>query len=196
MNQIVVATKNPGKVEEFKTMLSRHGYAVKSLLDFDEPIDDIVENGQTFEENAAIKAETISQQFGVAVLADDSGLEVDALEGRPGIYSARYAGEHKSDHDNLQKVLNELQDMPDNERAARFVCSIALATVNEETLFVRGTCEGSIAREPRGHNGFGYDPIFIPNGANRTLAEHSAEEKNAISHRAEAIRQIDQWLTH
>ncbi|MBP2002921.1 XTP/dITP diphosphatase [Halobacillus andaensis] len=194
MKELVVATKNEGKVAEFRSMFSKYGIEVKSLLDFNEPIKDIVEDGDTFEENAAIKAEAIAFQYEIPVVADDSGLEIDALNGEPGIYSARYAGEEKNDQKNLEKVLSQMEGVPESERTARFVCAVAVARPNHETFVKRGTCEGVIANCPRGTEGFGYDPIFIPKGSNRTMAEHSAEEKNSISHRKNAIVKIEQWL--
>ncbi|MFG6148347.1 XTP/dITP diphosphatase [Halobacillus sp. B23F22_1] len=194
MKELVVATKNQGKVAEFRSMFSKYDIEVKSLLDFDETIKDIVEDGDTFEDNAVIKAEAIASQYNIPVVADDSGLEIDALNGQPGVYSARYAGEDKNDQKNLKKVLSELKDVPESERTARFVCAVAVARPNQETFVKRGTCEGAIAKFPRGTEGFGYDAIFIPKGSDRTMAEYSSEEKNSISHRKNAIVKIEQWL--
>ncbi|WP_101844515.1 XTP/dITP diphosphatase [Halobacillus sp. Marseille-P3879] len=194
MKELVVATKNQGKVEEFRAMFSAYGIEVKSLLDFPEPVKDIVEDGKTFEDNAKIKAEAISTEYNIPVVADDSGLEIDALEGRPGIYSARYAGEEKNDQKNLEKVLSELEGIPASERTARFVCAVAVTRPGHETFVKIGTCEGSIAVAPSGSEGFGYDPIFIPAGSARTMAEHSSKEKNLISHRRNAIVKIEEWL--
>ncbi|RWZ59852.1 XTP/dITP diphosphatase [Halobacillus fulvus] len=193
MKELIVATKNEGKVREFRQMFEKYGIAVKSLLDI-EDIEDIEETGTTFSENATIKAETISEKFQIAVIADDSGLEVDALNGEPGVYSARYAGLEKNDTKNLEKVLEKLEGVPDHERTARFVCAIAVARPGETTFVKKGYCEGHIARKPQGENGFGYDPIFVPKGETRTLAEHGAAEKNAISHRHHAIVQLEDWL--
>ncbi|MCA0969892.1 XTP/dITP diphosphatase [Halobacillus litoralis] len=194
MNKLIIATKNEGKVREFREMFSKYGIEVKSLLDFDEPMDDIEETGTTFTENATIKAEAISKLLNTPVLADDSGLKVDALDGEPGVYSARYAGLEKNDEKNLQKVLDNLKGVPREERTARFVCAAAVARPGEETFVKIGTCEGSIAEEPQGEHGFGYDPVFVPKGASRTLAEHTSDEKNAISHRHHAIIQLEEWL--
>ncbi|UOR12120.1 XTP/dITP diphosphatase [Halobacillus amylolyticus] len=194
MKQLVIATKNAGKVEEFRDMFSKYQISVKSLLDFDQEIDDIVEDGETFEENATIKAETIAAEFEIPVVADDSGLEIDALDGAPGIYSARYAGEDKNDQRNLEKALRELNNVPDQKRTARFVCAVAVARPGHETFTVRGTCEGTIARHPKGEGGFGYDPIFVPLHSDRTMAEHTSDEKNSISHRKHAILKIEEWL--
>ena len=194
MNQLVIATKNKGKVQEFRDMFSKYGIEVKSLLDFDQAIEDIEETGTTFSENAIIKAEAIAKEFKIPVLADDSGLEVDALQGEPGVYSARYAGLEKNDQKNLEKVLENLKGVPKSERTARFVCAAAVARPGEETFVKIGTCEGLVALEPQGDHGFGYDPIFLPTGSERTLAEYTSDEKNAISHRHHAIVQLEDWL--
>ncbi|MGP4075779.1 XTP/dITP diphosphatase [Halobacillus sp. K22] len=194
MKEVVIATKNAGKVGEFQELFSAYDIAVKSLLDFDEEITDIEETGNTFAENAAIKAEAAMDHYQIPVIADDSGLEIDALDGAPGVYSARYAGKEKDDDKNMEKVLDELIDTPLEKRTARFVCAIAVARPNEDTFVKTGVCEGSIALMSRGANGFGYDPIFIPKGSDRTMAEHTSEEKNSISHRHYAILQIEEWL--
>lgn len=193
MNSIFIATRNKGKVNDFQKLFSSYQIEVKSLLD-NRDLPDVEETGSTFEENAALKAETIAARLQTPVLADDSGLMVDALDGRPGIYSARYAGEEKSDLENLKKVLQELEGVPDEARTARFVCVLAVAIPNQQTLFKKGFCEGKIAKHPKGDNGFGYDPIFIPNGYNTTMAELSQEEKNKISHRHQALLQLNSWL--
>ncbi|CDQ18222.1 XTP/dITP diphosphohydrolase [Halobacillus karajensis] len=193
MKELIVATKNEGKVEEFRSMFSKYNIAVKSLLDIDRSIE-IDETGSTFEENATIKAEEMSEYLGLPVVADDSGLEVDALNGKPGVYSARYAGIEKDDDKNTEKLLKNLEKVDDQKRTARFVCAVAVARPGEKTFVERGTCEGTIARDPQGTNGFGYDPVFIPEGSTRTMAEHSSDEKNAISHRYHAIEKIEEWL--
>lgn len=193
MKELIVATKNQGKVKEFRQLFSKYNISVKSLLDIDSSID-IEETGTTFEENAIIKAEAMTKQLGLPVVADDSGLEVDALNGEPGVYSARYAGIEKDDDKNIKKLLHELKGIPKEERSARFVCAVAVARPLEDTFVKRGTCEGTITEETQGTNGFGYDPIFIPSGSSRTMAEHSSEEKNTISHRHHAIEQIEEWL--
>lgn len=193
MKELIVATKNQGKVNEFRQMFSKYNISVKSLLDIDRTIN-IEETGTTFEANAIIKAEAMVELSGLPVVADDSGLEVDALDGEPGVYSARYAGMDKDDEKNTAKLLRELEGKTDKERTARFVCAVAVARPGEETFVRRGTCEGTITTEPQGTNGFGYDPVFIPKGSTRTMAEHSSEEKNAISHRHHAIEQIEEWL--
>ncbi|SDM97462.1 XTP/dITP diphosphatase [Sediminibacillus halophilus] len=194
MEQLIIATKNKGKVKDFRNLFSKYDITIKSLLDLEENIPDIEETGKTFEENAALKAETIAERFSLPVLADDSGLEVDALGGRPGIYSARFAGLEKSDQANIAKLLEELKGVPEEERTARFVCVLAVARPGQPTIFKRGSCEGRIANHPIGENGFGYDPVFYPNGLIKTMAELSSEEKNQISHRKNAIVQLEKWL--
>lgn len=189
LKTILIATKNKGKAKEFEVLFYPKGYKVLTLLDMDDHLD-VEETGKTFEENAKLKAETISSYYNLPVLADDSGLMVDALDGRPGIYSARYAGEEKNDESNLQKVLAELKDIPDDERTARFYCALAFAIPGEETRLYKGTIEGRITKEPKGSNGFGYDPIFYVPSKEKTMAELSADEKNEISHRAQAIRYL------
>ncbi|MRH42939.1 XTP/dITP diphosphatase [Aquibacillus halophilus] len=194
MERLLIATKNEGKIKDFRQLFSKYGIEILSLLDLDFN-QDIEETGTTFEENAAIKAETIAKQFQIPVLADDSGLEIDALDGRPGIYSARYAGEKKDDQANLHKVLKELKGIPNKDRTARFVCVLALARPNIQTIFKKGTCEGIIGGSPVGENGFGYDPIFYPLGHSATMAQMTHKEKNEISHRSNAIKQLDDWLS-
>jgi XTP/dITP diphosphohydrolase len=190
MDTVIIATKNKGKAKEFEKLFLPKGLAVRTLLDYPE-LEDVEETGTTFEENAVLKAETIANVLGVRVIADDSGLEVDALEGRPGVYSARYAGSEKNDEANIDKVLEELQNVPENERTARFCCALAMAEPGKETLTVFGTCEGRILRERRGSNGFGYDPIFFVEAEGKAMAELPSEAKNKISHRANAIRKLE-----
>ncbi len=188
--EIVIATKNKGKVREFEELFSSKGISIRSLLDYPD-IEDIEENGNSFAENAGIKAETISAKFQTTVIADDSGLVVDALDGRPGIYSARYAGEEKDDWKNLQKVLQELEQVPDECRKAKFHCALAVAFTDKQTVIVEGTCEGIITREPIGDNGFGYDPIMYIPQLNKTMAQLTSEEKNVISHRKAALIKLE-----
>ncbi|GAA0442251.1 XTP/dITP diphosphatase [Lentibacillus halophilus] len=194
MKEMIIATKNAGKANEFKTFLADYQIGAISLLDLDRDVDDIDETGITFEENAAIKVEHIANMMQRPVLADDSGIEIDALHGRPGVFSARYAGEPKDDQANVEKVLQELEGLEASERTARFVCVLAVAIPGEETIFKRGTCEGVIAFLQAGANGFGYDPIFVPSGYDRTMAQLSSDEKNGISHRKDAIIQLGEWL--
>ena len=193
MNTVIIATKSIGKAKEFEKLFFPLGMTVKTLLDYPE-LEDVEETGTTFKENAALKAETIAKVLNVMVIGDDSGLEVDALEGRPGVYSARYAGIEKNDEANIDKVLAELQDVPESERTARFCCALAMAEPGKETLTVFGTCEGHILRERRGTNGFGYDPVFYVDAEGKSMAELSSEEKNKISHRANAIKQLEKSL--
>lgn len=194
MTTIIVATKNTGKAKEFKQMLTPYGFKVKTLLDFSLVMPDVEETGTTFHANAQLKAEQISTLLGKSVIADDSGLEVDYLHGAPGVYSARYAGENANDITNYRKVLNALQDVPDTERTARFICVLAFAQPNQETIFKKGICEGKIAISPLGTNGFGYDPIFVPKGYDQTMAQLKQEEKNQLSHRYHALKAFQAWL--
>jgi XTP/dITP diphosphohydrolase len=191
--QILIATKNKGKVSEFQSMFNQFGIKVISLLDM-ENIPDVEETGDTFEENAILKAETICNKLNIPVVSDDSGLEIDALDGRPGVYSARYAGSHKNDEDNMDKVLNELEGIPNPKRTARFVCALAFARPGKDTFVVKGLCEGEILHERRGTEGFGYDPIFFLPKLNRSMAELTKEEKNTISHRANALIKLQDFF--
>lgn len=193
MNEVIIATKNRGKAREFEDIFTARGYEIRTLLDYPE-IADIEETGNTFEENAILKAEAVSTQLNKLVISDDSGLEIDALEGRPGIFSARYAGEQKNDEANIDKVLEEMSRIPLGQKTARFYCALALAAPGQKTLTVSGTCEGRILEERRGTNGFGYDPIFFVSEKGLSMAELSAAEKNQISHRANAIQKLDKIL--
>ncbi|KGM45342.1 XTP/dITP diphosphatase [Neobacillus niacini] len=193
MKEVIIATKNPGKAREFEHIFAPRGMAVRTLLDYPE-IKDVEETGTTFEENAALKAEAVAQQLNKMVIGDDSGLIVDALEGRPGIYSARYAGESKNDQKNLEKVLEELKGVPEENRTARFYCALAVALPGKATITVAGTCEGRILEQPKGNNGFGYDPVFYVPEKGRAMAELSSEEKNKISHRANALKKLEGML--
>ncbi|GAF13404.1 nucleoside 5-triphosphatase RdgB [Bacillus sp. JCM 19045] len=190
--ELVIATSNKGKIKEFKTLFAGM-YEVKSLLDYPE-VPEIIEDGDTFKANAAKKAETLAAYLNQNVLADDSGLSIDALNGEPGVFSARYAGTHKSDADNMAKVLSKLAEVPEENRIARFTCMMAIAEPGKETLFFEGQVEGIIATEARGTNGFGYDPIFLVPAYGQTMAELTSELKNKISHRADAIRQVKNYL--
>ena len=194
MKEIIIATKNEGKVKEFKQLFDQYGIQVKSLKDLDTELPDVEETGATFQENARLKAEQISAMIEKPVLADDSGLVIDVLGGKPGVYSARYAGEPTNDLLNYEKVLKEMKDVPEKKRSARFICVLAMAIPGEKTIFKEGACEGVITTEPKGENGFGYDPIFIPNGYNKTMAELDQNVKNKISHRFNALIQLETWL--
>ena len=187
---IMIATGNMGKAKEFEKMFAKAGYQIKTMKDFPE-LPEVQETGQTFEENARLKAETIANILQCPVLADDSGLTVDALGGMPGIYSARFAGEQKSDASNNAKLLHELTDVADENRTAQFHCTLVFAAPQKESLVVEGIWNGRIARIPRGENGFGYDPLFIVDGLEKTSAELTPEEKNKISHRGQAMKKLD-----
>lgn len=188
--KIVFASGNAHKVKEVQKILSEcpeaKDFEVLSLKDIGFT-GDIVEDGSTFEENALIKARTIAK-LGYVCFADDSGLMVDALDGAPGIYSARYTGVHGSDEDNNALLLKNLENVPDAERTARYACAIACAAPDGKEFAVIAYCEGSILREYRGCGGFGYDPLFYVKEYDKTLAEVTPEEKHAISHRGKAIR--------
>ncbi|MGM9949385.1 MAG: XTP/dITP diphosphatase [Lysinibacillus sp.] len=192
MKQVVIATKNKGKAKDFEALFTPLGYEVVTMFDV-APDMEIEETGTTFEENAVLKAETLSKALGTIVIADDSGLAVDALDGAPGVYSARYAGDH-DDEANIVKVLENLKGLPEEKRTARFMCALAIAGPNLETTTVFGSCEGVILEEKRGTNGFGYDPIFFVPALNRAMAELTPEEKGAISHRGNAIRKLADLL--
>ena len=183
--KLVVATGNQGKLKEIRAILPE--YEIVCLKDLDIDID-IVEDGKTFEENAIIKAETISKMTNMVTIADDSGLVVDYLNGAPGIYSARYAGEDATDEERNKKLLSELKDVPFEKRTARFACAIAISYPNGKTYTFFDTCEGKIAFEPLGENGFGYDPLFYFEEFNTTLANVESERKNKVSHRGKAVR--------
>jgi len=185
--KIVIATRNAHKLEEIHAIFNFQGLEVCSALDFPE-IPDTVEDRNTLEGNAIKKAQELCNATGLMALADDSGLEVEALDGAPGVYSARYAGEPCSYEDNNAKLLRELADK-DNRRA-RFRTVIALARPGEEPLTVEGICEGVIIDELRGDHGFGYDPLFVPDGFSETFAELPTETKNKISHRACALAKV------
>jgi XTP/dITP diphosphohydrolase len=186
--KIVLATRNQGKLREFRQLLAPRGH---QLIDLVEAClsKDHQETGGSFAENARLKALAYSNDTDLPVLADDSGLEVVALSGRPGIHSARYAGAGASDMGRIRKLLDELKNVP-APRQARFVCALALAQRGRLLLEAEGECRGEIAFEPRGNQGFGYDPVFLFPQLGRTYAELSAEEKNRISHRARAVEAL------
>ena len=185
--KLLIATHNAGKLRELAELLGGIPYQLVSLSDVG-IVEDVEETGQTFEENAALKAETYRDLSGLPTLADDSGLEVDALDGEPGVRSARYAGEDATDADRVALLLRNLADAPSEERTARFRCVIAVAASGQRTRLYDGACEGLIVNEPRGDNGFGYDPVFLVSGEGLTMAELPSERKNAVSHRAVAAR--------
>lgn len=189
MEKIILASKNMGKVNEIRDILSDFDYEVVSMQEAGINCD-VEENGTTFEENALLKAREIAKLSNCTVIADDSGLEIDYLNGDPGIYTARYAGEGATDAEKNQKVLNELAGVPMEERGAKFVCCMAVVFSNKEEYVVRGECNGFIAEKPIGENGFGYDPIFYVKELGCTTAQLSKEEKNKISHRGKALREL------
>jgi len=186
---LVFATNNEHKLTEVREIVG-NSFRILSLKDIG-CFDDIPETADTLEGNALLKARHVNQKFGYDCFADDTGLEIKALHNAPGVYSARYAGEAKDAKANMQKALAELQN--ETDRSARFRTVIALITGNEEYL-LDGIVEGTIINEPRGKAGFGYDPVFIPNGYTKTFAEMGADEKNGISHRAEAIKKLKQLI--
>lgn len=186
--KLILATHNRGKVAELQELLGQLPLEILSLADYPE-IPPVTEDGATFEENAIRKAETICRLTGEAALADDSGLEVESLEGRPGVHSARFAGENAGDRENNALLLELLQGLPEGEREARFTCVIALARPGQPVRTVKAHCQGKIAFSPRGEQGFGYDPLFIPEGEERTFAQMDQKSKSLISHRGRALQQ-------
>ncbi len=193
MKRLLIATHNKGKVREYKKLLSDLPLEI-TYLDELGVEEEIEETGSTFEENARIKALGYARLTGMLTWADDSGLEVDALGGRPGVHSARYAGPGASDEDRYRKLLSEMEDVPDEARTARFRSVVAIATPEGKVWTTSGKCEGVIAREPRGHFGFGYDPIFHLPELGKRMAELTPEQKNQISHRGEASRKAKKLL--
>ena len=193
MDKIIFATGNEGKMKEVRMILEDLGLPVLSLKDAGITAD-VEENGTTFEENAQIKAKAIMEMTGALVLADDSGLEVDALDKEPGIYSARYMGHDTSYHIKNQNIIDRLEGKVGEERSARFVCAIAAAFPDGRVLITRGTMEGQIGHEEKGENGFGYDPIFYLPEYQCYSAELSLEEKNKLSHRGKALRLMKERL--
>ena len=194
MIELLFATRNAHKTAEIRKILGPQ-FQVNDLADHPE-IPHIAETGKTFEDNAILKAVTVSKHIPGFVVADDSGLEVDALGGAPGIYSARYAGPDASDNEKIEKLLEQLERVgaPKNARRARFHCVLALARKGEVLGMFEGVVEGQIADRPRGSHGFGYDPIFIPNGFQRTFGELEPAEKNQLSHRARALEKLRAFL--
>ena len=194
MRHVVLATGNAGKQRELATLLAPHGLDL--ILQSRLCIASIAETGATFEANALLKARNAASASGLAALADDSGLEVDSLGGRPGVHSARFAGEHATDQQNNELLLRELAGKTGPLRAARYRCVIVLLRAADDPapLIASGSWEGRIAAVPRGEGGFGYDPLFIPRGFTSTVAQMSQADKNAVSHRGKALRQLLQLL--
>ncbi len=193
--KLVLATRNQGKVREISKILkSQNGIELLSIRNYpDAP--EVVEDGKTYEENASKKASALAEYTGHLTIADDSGLEVDALDGAPGVHSARYAGENASDQDRIVKLLAALQNTPDDRRLGRFICAVAIAEPLSQAQVVRGVCEGRIIRRPRGRSGFGYDPVFVPVGYDKTFAELGDGIKSQISHRAQALGEARKLLS-
>lgn len=193
MKRIVIATQNENKVAEIKEMLKGTGIEAVSLRDLNIDVD-VVEDGNTFEENAYKKALEIMKITGMPTLADDSGLEVDALDGAPGVYSARFAGVHGDYARNNEKLLELMKDVPDERRGARFVTAMVLLYPDMKKITARGEIKGYIGHELRGSNGFGYDPLFIVPELKRSFAELTNREKNSISHRGRALKAMRKKL--
>ena len=191
-SKLLLATRNKGKIEEFRRILEDIAAGQIELVGLDQfpNLHDVDETGSTFEENALLKAREMCEASGIPAIADDSGLCVDYLNGDPGIFSARWAGSHGDDKANTAKVLASLADVPDEKRGAHFICVAALALPDGRTQVEEGKFEGWILREPLGDQGFGYDPIFRPDGYAISSAQMSAEEKDAISHRGKSLRAI------
>ena len=186
-NLVVLATTNENKVREFKEFVSKFPVEVKSLADFG-PLPGVVEDGSTFDENAYKKAHHYAKVLGLPAIADDSGLVVEALAGAPGVRSARYAGEEASDQENCAKLLKELAG--EKNRKAAFVCVLSIAVPSGPALTYEASCEGTILEEPRGSNGFGYDPLFFYEPLQKTFAEVGLEEKNRVSHRGKVLAEL------
>ncbi len=193
--KLLIATRNRGKLREYEALLADLGLELVDLNSAGITLE-VEETGATFEENAILKARTYAQASGLLTLADDSGLEVDALRGEPGVHSARYDGCGGSDEDRYRLLLRRLEGVPEEARGARFRCVIAIATPEGEVYTSEGTCEGCIAFQPRGSHGFGYDPIFFVPGYGRTMAQLPPEVKNRISHRARAVEGAREILRH
>ena len=194
MPSLLLGTRNPGKVKEITSILEDSGWSFSSLQEF-ENVESSEENGETYSDNAIVKARFYAAATGMHALADDSGLEVEALAGAPGVLSARYAGENASDAERRELLLSELAKLEDNDRRARFVSVVAIASPDGKILNVsEGICEGIITSVPRGTGGFGYDPLFIPHGYGQTFAELPENVKNSISHRARALMKTNEFL--
>jgi XTP/dITP diphosphohydrolase len=195
ITRLIIATHNPHKREELQSILRsdlQNNIEILTLDDIHPPIGEIEETGLTLEDNALIKALAVHEKVFIPTIADDTGLEVDALDGAPGVFSARYSGENATYDSNVTKLLAEMQGKPD--RRAKFSTVIAFIDENNEQHFFRGEVDGEIAIAPRGTNGFGYDPLFVPENGEKTFAEMTSDEKNNISHRSRALRKFAQSL--
>jgi XTP/dITP diphosphohydrolase len=193
MERLIFASNNEGKIKEVKQLLHDFPIKVESLKDIGIQVN-IIEDQESFEKNALKKATEIMKITGKWVLSDDSGLEVDALNGQPGVYSARFAGEKASDEENNQKLLRMMQQIPDSKRGAQFRCVVALVSPKGHVIQTEGICRGKIGHAPKGNNGFGYDPLFIANAVEKTFAELTEDEKNIISHRAIALKKLKELI--
>jgi XTP/dITP diphosphohydrolase len=191
---ILLATRNQGKIREIRDVAKSLPVTFLSLDEVD-PLPEVEEDGDTFEANALKKARVIAKATGMATLADDSGLSVDALDGRPGVLSARYAGENATDKQLCDHILEEMRDVPDDRRSARFICVLALVLPTGEERLFRGVCEGNITREIMGKLGFGYDPIFYFDEAGCTFAQMGRDAKNKVSHRGRALEEFARYLS-
>lgn len=194
MEKVILASRNKGKLKEIQAILEKFGMETISRDDAGIPEFEVEETGTTFEENSLLKAQAILDEAHTITIADDSGLEVDALEGAPGVYSARFAGENCTFEDNNRKLLKELEGVPEEKRGAAFVSVITMLFPAGRKLVARGECRGTILTELHGTEGFGYDPLFLPEGENRSFAEMAPEEKNRISHRARALEKLEDMI--
>ena len=195
MITMIAASSNAHKIKEIQSIMSKFGVKVVSRKEAGVPEFEIEEDGETFEENSLKKAEAIMKATGKLTVADDSGLMVDYLGGAPGVYSARFAGEECDDEKNNEKLLKHLEGLPAEDRKAKFVSVITLMFPDGNTIVARGECPGRIIETPTGENGFGYDPLFLPDGLSKTFAQLSDKEKNSISHRARALEKLEEILT-
>ena len=193
-NIMIAATQNRGKLKELRQITEKYGQELISMADAGLGDLEIEENGETFAENSYIKASTVAKLTGRPCIADDSGLCVDALDGAPGIHSARYSGIHGDDQANRTKLLADLKDVPEEDRTAHFTCCITLCRPDGSSLVAEGICPGRIAFEERGEGGFGYDKVFIPEGQQETFAQLGTEVKNKIGHRARALARLEELL--
>lgn len=194
MKRIIIASQNKHKIEEIEAITKKFGMTIVSRNDAGIPDVEVVEDGETFEENSYKKAHEIMKLSGEMTIADDSGLMVDALDGAPGVYSARFSGEGATDKSNNEKLLALLADTPYEKRTAKFVSVITMIYPDGDKIVARGECPGHIITEERGCGGFGYDPLFVPDGYDMTFAELGSEEKNRISHRARALAELERQL--
>lgn len=193
--KLLIATTNRGKVSELRKLLADLPVKVISPEDLPQAVPDCIEKGGSFCENAEMKARHWFDHSGLASLADDSGLAVDTLDGAPGIYSARFAGDGATDRDNLEHLLERLHPVDRSQRKASFICCLALCRTNGEMVTFHGRCDGLILEAPRGRGGFGYDPVFYYPPLGRTFAQLNAGEKNRVSHRGQALQSFREWLT-